>query len=113
MEISDKDYIEHHGVKGQKWGVRKDVYRRQNTKVGLTKSGNYRLTPTQAGVVGGTALLGGPLTAGIVYGVMKHHGNRLPHTIKKQELAINRTNKILAAHSYKKVVTSKTKSKSK
>lgn len=48
--LKNEDYLEHHGIKGQKWGVR----RFQNEDGSLTKEGveRYRKTPTKEGTVG-------------------------------------------------------------
>lgn len=60
------EFLDHHGVKGQKWGIRNDR---------TTKSGNYRLTTKQRVGVGAAAVLGTPVLGAATYAILKSNGN--------------------------------------
>lgn len=62
----DDEYLEHHGVKGQKWGVRKQkpTGNVTNSRKGLTKGAKIALG-VGAGVLGTAALSGMAMRAGV------------------------------------------------
>lgn len=68
--MNDKVYLAHHGIKGQKWGVR----RYQNPDGTLTDAGKKRYIRQQVGVVGGATgslgAYGGAIAGGIVTGAI-------------------------------------------
>lgn len=68
--MNDKVYLAHHGIKGQKWGVR----RYQNPDGTLTDAGKKRYIRQQVGAVGGATgslgAYGGAIAGGIVTGAI-------------------------------------------
>ena len=69
LDYEAQDFFEHHGIKGQKWGIRNKIKKYRSR---TPKPGSFRALPkpTQhkviAGVVGGTAVIGGGAIAAAI-----------------------------------------------